>query len=352
MYRKGRITRSLTSVIIAAIAAGALMLTACSSKDDKKKNEIEIGVSVYNEHDTFVSQLMDYFDECVAEHNASSDINIVVTTYNAAGSQLTQNSQVEEMIDRGCDVICVNLVDRTDTSMIIEKAREANVPVIFFNREPVSADLQRWNRLYYIGGDAAESGMLQAQTAAEAISSVPGSDRNGDGRIQYVMLEGEAGHQDAIVRSEVSVNTLINMGIDLDRLTSVTANWNRNQAATRMSQIIDDYGDDIELVIANNDDMALGAIDEYESRGIALEDRPIIVGIDGTDVGLEAVDEGLMFGTVYNDKEGQAEALLELAIAASDDTAEAIDRIASESGRDIRIPYAVITRENVSEFMN
>lgn len=277
---------------------------------------------------------------------------ITVRRSNAGGNQITQNEQVEDLIDKGCNVLCVNLVDRTDPSMIIEAARAADVPVIFFNRELVEKDLLSWDRLYYVGADAFESGIIEGQLAAEAWTAsmeTDGSmDRNGDGILQYAVLEGEAGHQDAIVRSEYSVNALVEAGIRVEKCESVIANWNREQARAKMSQMLNRY-ETIELVLCNNDDMALGAIDELEAREIPMEERPLIVGIDGTDVGLEAVLAGTMFGTVYNNKEGQADAMLELAIATvtggEPEGREMID------GKYIRFPYERVTRENIEKFM-
>ena len=92
------------------------------------------------------------------------NLDSVVTIRDAAGSQRTQNDQVRELIDAGCNVLCVNLVDRADPSEIIDLARESDVPIIFFNREPVAEDLQQWDKMYYVGADAKESGVMQGET--------------------------------------------------------------------------------------------------------------------------------------------------------------------------------------------
>ena len=89
-------------------------------------------------------------------------------------------------------------------------------------------------------------------------------DHNKDGKIQYVVLEGEAGHQDAIIRTENAVDTLNKNGIELEKLSYQIANWNRAQAQNRMEQMLGQYKNKIELVLANNDDMALGALDAYK----------------------------------------------------------------------------------------
>ena len=323
------------------------LLSGCGSAP--KTGDIRIGVTVYDEYDTFISELMEDFMADVAEVNAGDlEAPVSVVRYNAAQSQITQNEQVEQMIAKGCSVICVNLVDRTDPSMIIETAREADVPVIFFNRELVEEDLMSWSRLYYVGADAFESGRIQGMAAAAYIKDHPEADRSGDGTIQYVVLEGEAGHQDTIVRSETSVGALIEEGIQIEKLESAIANWNRGQARTRMGQMIDTYGEGIELVLSNNDDMALGAADVYDAREVPLKERPAIIGIDGTKVGLEGVRNGKLIGTVYNDKEGQARAMLDLALAAA--TGKGMEDLPLTDGKYIRLPYSEITVDNISRF--
>ena len=196
-----------------------------------------------------------------------------------------RDDQVEELIDSGCNVLCVNLVDRTDPSEIIDLARENDVPIIFFNREPVAEDLMQWSGLYYVGAYAEQSGEIQGELAADIIRDNSSIDRNKDGKIQYVVLEGEAGHQDAIIRTEKVVDTLRNQGIKLEKLSYGIANWNRAQAENRMTQMIGQYPNKIELVLANNDDMALGAIDAYDKLNLTESSRPVFFGIDGTDEG-------------------------------------------------------------------
>ena len=326
-------------ILITAAAAG---ISACGKKTEEKTS-IKVGVSVYDSHDTFVSELMGEFNERIAEKADESGIAISVDTMNAGWNQSTQNSNVEDMLNEGCDIICVNLVDRTAPTAIIDLARQKNVPVIFFNREPVEGDLDRWDHLYYVGTDAAQAGKLQGEIAAKAFRENPEYDRNGDGKIQYVMLEGESGHQDAIVRTEVSISTITAEGFRVEKLKSAIGNWLRAQASTKMEQLIADYSDEIELVVANNDDMALGAIDAYDAAGVMKESRPVIVGIDGTEAGINAVNTGKMYGTVYNDKAGQAKAMVDLVYAEM--VSEDMSGIEFSEGRYIRVPHSKILKE-------
>lgn len=333
--------------LVMAICLLTMMIAGCGKQPvNKSESKIRIGVTVYDQYDTFIGQLV----ECFVAFQ-SDDVEIAV--YNAAQSQQTQNSQVKKMIEDGFDVICVNLVDRTDPTTVIDAARKADVPIIFFNRELVEGDIGRWDKLFYVGANAEESGVMEGELAAWACITHKELDKNSDGVIQFVVLEGEAGHQDAIVRTEASVNTLKKQGVEIDKLGYAIANWNRAQAQTKTTQFIEDYGDDIELILSNNDDMALGAIDAYEAMAIPRNKWPAVVGIDGTDVGLEAVRDDKMLGTVYNDKEGQATAMFDLArvLAGGGSIEELSDKYAIENGRYIRLPYAKVTSSNIIRFM-
>ena len=264
--------------------------------------------------------------------------------------QNIQDEVVGEILDAGCDILAVDLVDRTEPSNIIKMAKTENVPVIFFNREPVWEDLMQWDKLYYVGGDARQSGIMQGEIVSEVIHADQGLDRNGDGKIQYVLLEGEAGHQDAIIRTDSVVRTIQSQGIYLEKLSYQFANWNRSQAENKMLQLIHQYGGDIELVLCNNDEMAMGAVDAYEDEGYPLEDRPVIFGIDGLDGTLEAVKNGIIQGTVFNDRQGQAEQIARLATDLFKGNALSGYDFANE--RYIFLPYQKVTISNVDTFMN
>ena len=206
----------------------------------------------------------------------------------------------------------------------------------------------QWEQTYYVGAPARQSGQMQGELAADVIRA-GGVDRNGDGRIQYVILEGEADHQDAIIRTESVVNTLQEKGVELEKLDYQIANWNRAQAQNRMRQIIGQFHDEIELVLSNNDDMAMGAVDAYNALNYTEENRPVFFGVDGTAVGLQAVKDGDLAGTVYNDKEAQANVMAQLSVALV--TGEGLDAIAFENERYIYVPYLKVDQENVDTFI-
>ena len=318
-----------------------LFLGACEKHSLQTRDKLHVGVTYYDQSDTFMNELI----ACVRkkmEELGGRDLDITMTVRGASGSQQIQDDLVEEMINGGCDVLCVNLVDRTDPSDIIELARKNNTPIIFFNREPVTEDMFRWDGLYYVGADSEQSGVLQGELAAEAIQNNKKIDRNKDGKIQFVVLEGEPGHQDTIIRTENAVNTLKNKGIELEKLGSGIANWNRAQAQNRTMQLLSQHQGSIELVLANNDDMALGALDAYQKLNYTENALPVFFGIDGTDVGLEAVREGKLSGTVYHDKEGQAAAMAKLAKAVV--TGKGMEDIPFENEKYIFLPYTKVKK--------
>lgn len=332
--------------VVLLLITGMLAECSCGKEQEYDVKKVHIGVAYYDQRDTFLGEMIGLMKEQVKEYE-TNDLRVMMTIRDAAGLQKTQNDQVKELIDAGCNVLCVNLVDRADPSEVIDLAREHEVPIIFFNREPVAEDLLQWDRLYYVGADARQSGILQGELAADAVKNDKNIDKNKDGKIQYVVLEGEAGHQDAIIRTENAVETLKEEGVELEKLSYQIANWNRAQAQNRMEQLIGQHHNKIELVLANNDDMALGAIDAYEKLNYTESALPVFFGIDGTDPGLKAVVEGKMAGTVYNDKEGQADAMVKLAVALV--TGEGIEENGFEQDKYIYTSYFKVTEENVGD---
>jgi methyl-galactoside transport system substrate-binding protein len=343
---------------IGAICVFVLLIVICAAcvkqfieqqKESEKIKSIKIGICLYDEYDTYVSTLIQEISTLAKKKEMEEGIAITVDIQSAGGSQITQNDQIDSFVDKQYDVLCVSLVDRTDASAVIDKAKSADIPIIFFNRELVEEDLGRWDKIYYVGADSSQSGNLQGQIIVnECDKNFSKIDKNGDGILQYVMLEGEPGHQDAMVRTENSVKTVINAGYTLQKLGDEIANWNRAQATTKMAGWIEAFGEDIEVVFANNDDMALGALDALKKSKI--ENYPIIVGVDGLQNGLECVKKKEFVGTVYNDYRGQAQAVVDMAYALSMNQ-NLPDSISLINNKYVYIPYQTITYDNVQEYI-
>ena len=336
--------RGRTLLLLAAMLA----LCACSPQE-KQDDSLRIGVTLYTQDDTFISALSKDLEQLVQEEEGRIGQKITLFISDSRHNQTTQMDQVDRFLARGCDVLCVNMVDRTGAAVIVDKAEAEGVPVIFFNRQPVDEDIRRWEHSYYVGATAQESGTLQGQLVLDAwLGDQKRWDRSGDGVLQYVMLEGEPGHQDSLLRTEYAIKAITDGGVEVERLARDTANWNRGQAATRTRQWLMDFGDQIEVILSNNDDMALGAIDALSETGRELEDWPLIVGVDATAPAQEAVAAGQLYGTVFNDSRGQAQAMLNLALAlySGEDPAQVVDL---QDEHYVWLPYRQVTREDLTQ---
>ena len=301
----------MTALVLAV--CGGLLVYGNRENGEEPRTSMRIGVLLYRGDDTFISTLRGAIEEQAKEYELQSGIKVTLDIMDAKGSQLTQDSQADRLISLECDALCVNMVDRSAASGVIDKAMEAGIPIVFFNREPVEEDMNRWDKLYYVGADPRESAVLQGQILVNAYQENPRTlDENGDGLVSYVLLEGESSHQDSLIRTEQSIQTLKDGGVPIERITGGIANWERIQASALMEQWLSEYPGEIELVIANNDDMALGAIDAMERNGV-LTGTIQVVGIDGTPAGLEAIRAGKLLGTVESDRQAYAEAIFETA---------------------------------------
>ena len=340
-----RLKRRGTTLILAALIL--LASAGCGKKEREKNTALRVGVALYTQDDTFISTIVQNLERMAQEEESGGEVKINLSTADGRSNQTTQLEQVDRFLDKGCDVLCVNIVDRTAAAVIVDKAEAAGVPLIFFNRQPVAEDIQRWERVYYVGAKAPEGGTIQGQIVLDAwLADRESLDRNGDGVLQYVMLEGEPGHQDALLRTEYSVKALTDAGVEVEKLASDTANWNRGQASAKMTQWLAEFGGRIEVVFANNDDMALGAIDAFHEAELEL---PMVVGVDATAPALEAVKSGDLSGTVLNDAKGIARAMLDLVLelTAGNDPEATMDIV---DGHYIWLPYQRVTQENWEEF--
>lgn len=312
--------------------------------------DIKIGISVYEQDDIFISSIISNIEDIAKEKISKSKYKISLSIEDAKSNQYNQNEQVDMFIDQGYDVMCINLVDRRSAATIINKAKNANIPVVFFNREPVEEDMNMWHKVYYVGAQAEQSGIMQGDIVIREYEKSPDSvDRNKDGKIQYVMLEGEQGHQDAAIRTEYSVKRLVDSGVKLEKLECEIANWSRIEASEKMTKIIEKYSDRIELIISNNDEMALGAIDVIKKSNMK-NNIPLIVGVDGIEEALKLINNEEMTGTVISDAYKQGKAIFDIALRVASE-GELTDNEKVVDERYIRIPHIIVTEENVNEYI-
>lgn len=320
----------------------AVLIIVCTGSRGSATKTVRVGIAAYSAEDAYVNNICTHLDELIYEYeNSHADVKIQRDIADAGGSQQEQNSQIERYLSLEYDLLLVNIVDRTNAAVIIDKASEAGVPLVFFNREPVREDIFRSEGVYYEGSNAKQSALLQADLIADVMEEDPDIiDRNGDGIIEFAMLEGESNHQDTLIRSEWVLKGLEQRGVKTEKVVSGVANWDKNQAKVIVGQWMETYGDSIELIISNNDDMVLGAVEALKEKEC---DTVQVVGIDGMEEVRQLVEEGSVLGTVLCDTELHAEALLGFIEALTIDPAK-WEELPLEEGRYYMIPLSKITK--------
>lgn len=331
-----KVTR-FSLILAVVLGVGILSLQGCGGS-----KTASIGVAVYKFDDTFMTAVRNNIQSSADAVKAKVDI---VDCQNA---QPTQNDKVDLFITKKVTALAINPVDRTAAGVIIDKAKKANIPVVFFNREPLADDMKKWDKVYYVGAKAEQSGTIEGQLVVDYFKANPTK----DGTIKYVMLKGEPGHQDAELRTKFSIATIEAAGFKVVKLAEDTAMWDRVKAQDKMASFLASQGGKIDVVIANNDDMALGAIEALKAAGYFKGSKYMpVVGVDATAPGIQALLDGTLLGTVLNDAKNQGKATLMVANALSKGQAITKDTVGYEitDGKYIWVPYKKITKDNVDE---
>ncbi len=181
-----------------------LTLVSCSYAE-----EIKIGSCIYRFNDAFMLRFRNAMTEESTKEGA------LITMADGRDDQNVQNEQIDEFIANGVNVLIVNTVDRMSSQSIIDKAKAKNIPVVFINREPLPETLASYEKAYYVGAKAEDSGVMAGELIAEYFKSHPEADKNKDGKLQFILLKGQNGHQDMILRSKYSVEAIRNAGLNL-----------------------------------------------------------------------------------------------------------------------------------------
>lgn len=338
-YMKGLIVSTLLASLAIAGCGGQQSAPA----GDKAKSVI--GVAIYKFDDTFMTGVRNAVSKA-AEGKAQVDI------VDSQNSQPTQNDKVDLFITKKVNALAINPVDRTAAGVIIDKAKKANIPVVFLNREPLPEDMKKWDKVYYVGAKAEESGTISGKLIVDYWKAHPEMDKNKDGVLQYVMLKGEPGHQDAELRTKYSVKAVEDAGIKVEKVAEDTGMWDRVKGQEKMAAFLAANGDKIEAVFANNDDMALGAIEALKAKGYFKDGKFMpVVGVDATAPALKALEEGTLLGTVLNDANNQGKATFNIANVLAQGQTPNKDNTGFDivDGKYVWVAYKKITKENIND---
>lgn len=326
------------------VLAMALSMTAVGFAAGKPK----IGVLIYKYDDTYISTVRNAIDKYGADV-------LDITMQDGKGDQATQNDQVDVFLAKGVDALVVNMVDAAAAQGVVDKAKDADIPVVFFNREPAADVLKSYDKAVFIGTNAADAGIMQGELIAKIWGDGSAYDLNKDGVIQYLMFQGEPDNPEAIARTEYSVSKAKELGLEMELANEIiVCNWDTACAQSSMEALIN-KGVNVELVIANNDGMAEGVINALvaDGKNTGEEDAQVIpvVGVDATDAAIELITKGKMAATVKQDGDAMGKAIVDIVLNVATEKAplEGTEYEFDDSGVAVRIPYAPFDIESVEK---
>ena len=303
----------------------------------------KVGVCIYQFSDNFMTLFRTELENYLISLGfAKENITIV----DGQNDQATQSDQIDRFIQQGVDVLIINPVNSSSAETITDKVVAANIPLVYINREPDEAEQKRWAdndwNVTYVGCDARQSGTMQGELIADL--GLETIDKNGNGKIDYIMIQGDPENVDAQYRTEFSVKALTDAGMEVEELDLQRGDWDRNKGQEIAQNDLAKFGDEIEVVFCNNDDMAIGALQAIQAAGRKVNEDIYLVGVDALDAALNEVANGNMTGTVLNDAQGQAQGAV--------DAMEALLGGATYASgeQSIYVDYVKVTPENVADF--
>ena len=304
-----KIAMALAGTMVMALGAGTVAMA---------EDTVSIGATYYTLQTEFCMRMDNYATKYCEENG----INYV--SYDGNNDAATQLDQVETMIANGVDAIILNPQDADACVACVEAAEKAGIPVFGVNTM-VNTDLLT----SYVGSQDVGAGEEIMQFMIDYMDSE---------EFNIVIIEGPMGQSAQLQRWE-GINNVLADHENIKVLEYNTANWSRSEAMTLMETWLTTYGDEINAVVAENDEMALGARQAIEAEGY---DIPCI-GIDGITDAVAAVKEGRMIASDFQDAEGQISGAIDAAVAYLN---------GEEVDKEIWIPFQMITPDNADEYVD
>ncbi|MDY2834461.1 MAG: galactose ABC transporter substrate-binding protein [Candidatus Aphodomonas sp.] len=289
-----------------------MLLGAVSAFAEDKP--IKVGVCIYQFNDNFMTLYRTELEKYLKETYGAE-----VTVVDGKNDQTEQTNQINSFIAEGVDVLIVNLVQSTAAAAVTALAKEADIPVVYINREPSEEDMGAWEgKITYVGADARQSGTMQGQIVYDREDH---GDLNGNGTVDYVMIMGDPENVDAQYRTEFSIKCLTDNGVQVNKLFEQRGDWMQENGQQLAATALAQFGKDIDVIFCNNDAMALGAYQAIVDAGRKVNEDILLLGVDALDECVEMVANGQMTGTVLNDHIGQSHKAADVAIEAANGTA-------------------------------
>jgi inositol transport system substrate-binding protein len=305
------------------IAAGfvALMGTTASAQD--------IGVSMALFDDNFLTVLRNGMDAKGKEMGVNLQIE------DAQNDVAKQLDQINNFIASGVSAIIVNPVDTSATQAMSDAAAAANIPLVYVNRQPINVDSLPDNQAFVASNEVDSSSQGFTEQCNQWAAA-------GKSEVSVYVMQGELSNQAAVQRTQnyYDVMEAGKCAVKVTIIDQQTANWSRDQATSLMTNWLSS-GAAFDGVLANNDEMALGAIQAIKAAGISM-DSVIVSGVDATQDALASMQAGELDITVFQNAAAQGGGALEAALKLA--KGETVDK-------KVYVPFELVTPANVGDYL-
>ena len=302
----------------------------------------KIGISIYQFTDNFMTLYRTELVRYLTEDLGFNPDNVIVQ--DGKNDQAEQTNQINNFITDQVDVMILNLVQSSSAPQVTDMCNEAGIPVVYINRQPDETESDRWAsdglKATYIGADARQSGTFQGEEILETENK---GDINGDGKVSYIMVQGDPENIDAQYRTEYSIKALTDAGVEVDELLLQRGDWDQAKGQQIVQDALTQYGDDVEVVFCNNDAMALGALQAIQAAGRTVGKDIYLVGVDALTDAVQNIVDGNFTGTVFNDYFCQAQGAANLAVKFL--KGEEVDPVNM-------VDYVKVTADNAQEILD
>lgn len=382
--------RKLVSVLLAVTLVSALLIgcssagkatdatteknTANTKMDTKattdggaaREAKGRAGVVWYSFADTFISNAR----QCL-KNVAVADGTITVTDADSQGDLSTQNNNMNNFFTQKVDYVIVNNLNAAVTSEIVNQCKEKGVVTIFANTtSPSDEDFAGYKDLWYVSSASTQSGENMGNAIVDYLKNNPNWDHNGNGKVDYILLQGMQTFSDTINRSSYSLAAIEAAGFTLgsciggddvtgvkggDVINGIICDFSRAKAQEKVEALLANFGDDVDCILADNDDEALGAIAAFQAHGYMTDDSNYIpvVGVDATAAGCEAIKNGTLLETSLNNPVKLAKSIYKLMTLLANGEEVTTESIGIDGvnvdGHRIIIDYISITKDNLDD---
>lgn len=308
---------------IYAFAMIASVLVGCNqsktSESEKKDGEkkLVIGSTMLSMQNEFVVNVSDEMEA------KAKELGVELITVDAERSALKQVEQVQSFIAQGVDAIVMNPCEVEASSPAVKLALDAKIPIINVNSETTAKPSS------FVGSDDVESARIAMNYIVKRLG----------GKGNVIMMHGYMG-QAAQIKRDKGAKEILKANPGLKLLAEQSGEWDRAKAMSLTENWIQSYGTKVNAIFAQNDEMGLGVVKALEAAG--LKDKIIVVSIDAIPDALQAVKKGTLDATVYQNAKQQGSKAIENAVKAA--KGEAFEK-------EVLIPFQLVTKENLSEFL-